>query len=249
MCSRLLLELITYGKGLPSNLAPLLHENSKVWPRQGRAYPVVHERSLRAHELLAQEAPGTILADDSQRESLFWPSVPEQSLPHSNPLEIVSLNAVGRILTGWNSSMLWHEDISGSELRLSTYVLAWRVRGLSPGSYFYRQTGQKLIFVRHVLDGQSQAKIVSDHSVLCGSVVLMVACGMVRYDGEGGERHYREILIAAGAMLNSLGHRVRELGFVAAILTKFFDDPLALELGLNPMFEQPLAALAFGTSE
>jgi hypothetical protein len=133
-------------------------------------------------------------------------------------------------------------------MELRCYLLAWHVAELRPGSYFYCSAEAKLILVRNLVGGSSYDRIAMDPSLLQRSAGLIVVCGLVRYDGQdGGERDYRDLLLGAGSLANNLLRNAKSLGLVAGVVSQFLDDPLALELGVDPTFEQPLTVITFGS--
>ncbi len=248
MDAELTLELITHGKGLGSNLVPVHHENSKIWPHQKLRSPAARpSRSFPAHELLAEQAPGIVPCQHADEYSIASHEDWRESYLDPVAERRVSLANVGALLSHCSSDFqdIKRGFVPQSELKI--YLLAWCVADLATGSYYYWQPGRKLIAVRKLEENFSWRRIILDPAQGRMSAGLIVLSGHVRYDGfEDGERYYRDLLITTGAMLEGLARTASSLALNPRIILNFLDDPLAMELGLDPWFEQPLAAMAFG---
>jgi hypothetical protein len=234
----IMLELLTHGAGLDSNLAPVMHENSKLWPYQTSFLkPAVREEYLPAHERLAEITPGIDLNRISSTTKL----------PESSFEKPVSLKVVARLLSSMSATdknVIDKDFVRGISLR--SYLLAWRIQELNPGSYFYWPRGEKLIPVRNLTGNSFEERLVLNPASLRGSAGLIVLCGTISYDGQGGgERYYRNLLLMAGCLANNVIRSAYDLGLEAGIIAGFLDDPLGLELGVDPAYEQPLVAIAF----
>jgi hypothetical protein len=211
----LVLEVITRSGGLDGNLAPLLHENSKLWAVDGSAARDSPDRAIEAFDLLASRSPSCRVPDQIRT---FVGAATWRQDEH-------------RI--GMLRPPLVH-----------TYLLAWDVSGLSTASFYYYAPSESLILVR-TLAHDTAFRVAARDRDLTTFNGLIVLCGSITYDGEtSGERRYRDLLIAAGMLCERAIREGTAEGMYIQTLTDFFDDALGIEVGLNAA-EQPLAAVAF----
>lgn len=253
MSTDLVSQLLSQGEGFISNLAPLLHESSKLWPYQR---PFMQKRDgsrrLAAHDLLAHAASGIHLKT--------FASAGRRGI--ENGMETGSLSERDRGGTSLSLTRLapvliktfpcYEEtlfDASGGETPfLRCYLLACELDGLDAGSYYFHPADAKLISIKRGSPPFVPAQVFLEPEKVLDSQAWIVLCGSVRYDGvAGGERYYRDVLVAAGYATCLLIENAKRCGLCARSFLRFLDDPLALELGLDPAFEQPLSVVTISS--
>jgi hypothetical protein len=231
----LMLDVITLDTGLASDLTPLFHENSKLWPYMAHEPHCSSTFSSGAnHELLSQSASGI----DLQSESTGGPSTTHDNKP--------TLADLGSILLATTVQQIDAFDCPFNALHtLRCYVLSRAIGGLPQGSYCFSPRQSKLIPISSDLGEAFWIRAAPWATAPREMAGLLVLTAPVKYAAAPHpERLYRTLLLTAGHIgqiaLES-AHR-RRVGI--AVVNWFLDELVSVALGLDPAVEQPVHCLA-----
>ncbi len=142
---------------------------------------------------------------------------------------------------------------SGPRSALETYVLVRSVVGLSVGVYHHAPR-------EHVLEQlddrapdaglraalETVAGVAGSADVLEGVAAVVVWTGVLERLPEARGRAVRHLSFEAGAAAQALAWAAEAVGLTIDLVGDFFDDLLAVHLGVDPRREPPLALALVG---
>jgi SagB-type dehydrogenase family enzyme len=222
--------------------APLPNPDYSV-PRQMKEYPAAQRYALPGPAPLALATGEAIARRRSCR------SFAEQ------PLSLAALATLLRNAYGLGESYahggqaMFDRPVpsGGGCYPLELYVLVQRVEGIPAGIFHYATAHHALEALGPLPEAKElDALFLGQPWVATAQVVVIVTAVSARLLYRYGDRGYRYLLIEAGHVGQNLALVATASGLGSLSLGGFFDDDVALMLGLDAGFELPLYGVALG---
>jgi SagB-type dehydrogenase family enzyme len=171
------------------------------------------------------------------------------------PLEISELSSLlhgtygvlGRVRLGEMELFERPVPSGGARYPLEVYLLVHRVEELDPGVYHYAPHRHRLEQLRGPLSWWSVVRLFMDQEYLAEADMIVVFTAVIhRTLARYSERGFRLVLMECGHLAQNLNLLGTAMHLGSLDLGGFYDQHLAVLLGLDPNVEVPLYGVALG---